>query len=162
MFWLNYGSQVHSKFRYPFFYEMCWYVLERYVQCLTKHSYLSEDFQNEGRLTGEKTKLYTSVFIDKCLDSHWVSGLLTGALWDVLWVMQCFNSLFQVLSRLSLTVQALSRGSTRMSPVSLQFCLTQVSTSHILHTAQTTHTPSNHWLVTQRTAVSLWHQTQNQ
>ncbi|KAI4897901.1 hypothetical protein NFI96_023114 [Prochilodus magdalenae] len=44
-------TKVHSKFRYPFFYEMCWYVLERYVQCLTKHSYLSEDFQKEAKLT---------------------------------------------------------------------------------------------------------------
>uniref|UniRef100_A0AAR2LIR4 [histone H3]-dimethyl-L-lysine(36) demethylase n=1 Tax=Pygocentrus nattereri TaxID=42514 RepID=A0AAR2LIR4_PYGNA len=41
-------TKVHSKFRYPFFYEMCWYVLERYVQCLTKCSYLSEDFQREA------------------------------------------------------------------------------------------------------------------
>ncbi|XP_017549114.1 lysine-specific demethylase 2B isoform X2 [Pygocentrus nattereri] len=45
-------TKVHSKFRYPFFYEMCWYVLERYVQCLTKCSYLSEDFQREASLTG--------------------------------------------------------------------------------------------------------------
>uniref|UniRef100_A0A9J8CPT1 Lysine-specific demethylase 2B n=1 Tax=Cyprinus carpio carpio TaxID=630221 RepID=A0A9J8CPT1_CYPCA len=37
-------TKVHSKFRYPFFYEMCWYVLERYVNCLTRHSHLSLDF----------------------------------------------------------------------------------------------------------------------
>uniref|UniRef100_A0A9J7ZMX6 Lysine-specific demethylase 2B n=1 Tax=Cyprinus carpio carpio TaxID=630221 RepID=A0A9J7ZMX6_CYPCA len=35
-------TKVHSKFRYPFFYEMCWYVLERYVNCLTRHSHLTE------------------------------------------------------------------------------------------------------------------------
>uniref|UniRef100_A0A8C7TIU9 Lysine-specific demethylase 2B n=1 Tax=Oncorhynchus mykiss TaxID=8022 RepID=A0A8C7TIU9_ONCMY len=29
-------TKVHSKFRYPFYNEMCWYVLERYVHCLTK------------------------------------------------------------------------------------------------------------------------------
>uniref|UniRef100_A0A672KD01 Lysine-specific demethylase 2B n=1 Tax=Sinocyclocheilus grahami TaxID=75366 RepID=A0A672KD01_SINGR len=34
-------TKVHSKFRYPFFYEMCWYVLERYVNCLTRRSHLS-------------------------------------------------------------------------------------------------------------------------
>uniref|UniRef100_A0A8C2A808 Lysine-specific demethylase 2B n=1 Tax=Cyprinus carpio TaxID=7962 RepID=A0A8C2A808_CYPCA len=33
-------TKVHSKFRYPFFYEMCWYVLERYVNCLTRRSYM--------------------------------------------------------------------------------------------------------------------------
>uniref|UniRef100_A0A8C7CUX4 Lysine-specific demethylase 2B n=1 Tax=Oncorhynchus kisutch TaxID=8019 RepID=A0A8C7CUX4_ONCKI len=29
-------TKVQSKFRYPFYNEMCWYVLERYVHCLTK------------------------------------------------------------------------------------------------------------------------------
>uniref|UniRef100_A0A8C1V2J3 Lysine-specific demethylase 2B n=1 Tax=Cyprinus carpio TaxID=7962 RepID=A0A8C1V2J3_CYPCA len=38
-------TKVHSKFRYPFFYEMCWYVLERYVNCLTRRSHLSLDFR---------------------------------------------------------------------------------------------------------------------
>uniref|UniRef100_A0A8C1RUJ1 [histone H3]-dimethyl-L-lysine(36) demethylase n=1 Tax=Cyprinus carpio TaxID=7962 RepID=A0A8C1RUJ1_CYPCA len=37
-------TKVHSKFRYPFFYEMCWYVLERYVNCLTRRSYMSLEF----------------------------------------------------------------------------------------------------------------------
>uniref|UniRef100_A0A8C2FEP9 Lysine-specific demethylase 2B n=1 Tax=Cyprinus carpio TaxID=7962 RepID=A0A8C2FEP9_CYPCA len=37
-------TKVHSKFRYPFFYEMCWYVLERYVNCLTRRSHLSLEF----------------------------------------------------------------------------------------------------------------------
>uniref|UniRef100_A0A4W4G029 [histone H3]-dimethyl-L-lysine(36) demethylase n=1 Tax=Electrophorus electricus TaxID=8005 RepID=A0A4W4G029_ELEEL len=48
-------TKVHSKFRYPFFYEMCWYVLERYVQCLTKRSYLSADFQTAAGRDGEWT-----------------------------------------------------------------------------------------------------------
>uniref|UniRef100_A0A8C2FAJ3 [histone H3]-dimethyl-L-lysine(36) demethylase n=2 Tax=Cyprinus carpio TaxID=7962 RepID=A0A8C2FAJ3_CYPCA len=38
-------TKVHSKFRYPFFYEMCWYVLERYVNCLTRRSHLSLEFR---------------------------------------------------------------------------------------------------------------------
>ncbi|XP_076876010.1 lysine (K)-specific demethylase 2Bb isoform X2 [Brachyhypopomus gauderio] len=47
-------TKVLTKFRYPFFYEMCWYVLERYVQCLTKRSYLSLDFQRAARVEGER------------------------------------------------------------------------------------------------------------
>ncbi|KAF3851781.1 hypothetical protein F7725_005136 [Dissostichus mawsoni] len=38
-------TRVPLKFRYPFFYEMCWYVLERYVFSLTKTSYLTPEFQ---------------------------------------------------------------------------------------------------------------------
>lgn len=36
------------KFRYPFYYEMCWYVLERYVFSLTKTSYLTPEFQKHS------------------------------------------------------------------------------------------------------------------
>uniref|UniRef100_A0A673M7A2 Lysine-specific demethylase 2B n=1 Tax=Sinocyclocheilus rhinocerous TaxID=307959 RepID=A0A673M7A2_9TELE len=38
-------TKVNSTFRYPFFYEMCWYVLERYVNCLTRRSHLSLEFR---------------------------------------------------------------------------------------------------------------------
>ncbi|KAM9326298.1 lysine-specific demethylase 2A [Gastrophryne carolinensis] len=38
-------TRVPTKFRYPFYYEMCWYVLERYVYCMTKRSHLTKDFQ---------------------------------------------------------------------------------------------------------------------
>ncbi|XP_035856060.1 lysine (K)-specific demethylase 2Aa isoform X3 [Sander lucioperca] len=38
-------TRVPLKFRYPFYYEMCWYVLERYVFSLTKTSYLTPEFQ---------------------------------------------------------------------------------------------------------------------
>ncbi|XP_066507893.1 lysine (K)-specific demethylase 2Bb isoform X2 [Hoplias malabaricus] len=51
-------TKVHSKFRYPFFYEMCWYVLERYVQCLTKHSYLTQEFQSEASVSGPEPSLF--------------------------------------------------------------------------------------------------------
>lgn len=34
--------QVPQKFRYPFFTEMLWYVLERYVHCLLGRSHLDE------------------------------------------------------------------------------------------------------------------------
>ncbi|XP_044762854.1 jmjC domain-containing histone demethylation protein 1-like isoform X3 [Coccinella septempunctata] len=35
------NTKVPQKFRYPFFTEMLWYVLERYVHCLLGHSHLS-------------------------------------------------------------------------------------------------------------------------
>ncbi|XP_053179841.1 lysine-specific demethylase 2A [Scomber japonicus] len=38
-------TRVPAKFRYPFYYEMCWYVLERYLYCLTKVSHLTPEFQ---------------------------------------------------------------------------------------------------------------------
>ncbi|XP_034036915.1 lysine-specific demethylase 2A isoform X2 [Thalassophryne amazonica] len=38
-------TRVPVKFRYPFYYEMCWYVLERYLYCLTNISHLSPEFQ---------------------------------------------------------------------------------------------------------------------
>lgn len=41
-------NQVPPKFRYPFFYEMCWYVLERYVYSLTNTSYLIPEFQKHS------------------------------------------------------------------------------------------------------------------
>uniref|UniRef100_A0A4W6F7D6 [histone H3]-dimethyl-L-lysine(36) demethylase n=1 Tax=Lates calcarifer TaxID=8187 RepID=A0A4W6F7D6_LATCA len=51
-------TRVPVKFRYPFYYEMCWYVLERYVFSLTKISYLTPEFQKHslgiGMTTGEE------------------------------------------------------------------------------------------------------------
>uniref|UniRef100_A0A671VNP0 [histone H3]-dimethyl-L-lysine(36) demethylase n=1 Tax=Sparus aurata TaxID=8175 RepID=A0A671VNP0_SPAAU len=41
-------TRVPVKFRYPFYYEMCWYVLERYVFSLTKTSYLTPEFQKHS------------------------------------------------------------------------------------------------------------------
>ncbi|XP_053548903.1 lysine-specific demethylase 2A-like [Bombina bombina] len=41
-------TRVPTKFRYPFYYEMCWYVLERYVYCMTQRSHLTKDFQRES------------------------------------------------------------------------------------------------------------------
>ncbi|KAF3693941.1 Lysine-specific demethylase 2A [Channa argus] len=38
-------TRVPVKFRYPFYYEMCWYVLERYLYCLTNISHLTPEFQ---------------------------------------------------------------------------------------------------------------------
>uniref|UniRef100_A0A8C7H2R2 [histone H3]-dimethyl-L-lysine(36) demethylase n=1 Tax=Oncorhynchus kisutch TaxID=8019 RepID=A0A8C7H2R2_ONCKI len=41
-------TRVPAKFRYPFYYEMCWYVLERYLYCLTNTSHLTPDFQKHS------------------------------------------------------------------------------------------------------------------
>uniref|UniRef100_A0A8D3BNA4 Lysine-specific demethylase 2B n=1 Tax=Scophthalmus maximus TaxID=52904 RepID=A0A8D3BNA4_SCOMX len=41
-------TKVHSKFRFPFYYEICWYVLERYLHCLTKRSYLSLEIRKDS------------------------------------------------------------------------------------------------------------------
>nr|XP_015221611.1 PREDICTED: lysine-specific demethylase 2B isoform X2 [Lepisosteus oculatus] len=62
-------TKVHAKFRYPFYYEMCWYVLERYVYCLTKRSHLIKGFQRESMLIDEERKLSTeSFFSDSQMD----------------------------------------------------------------------------------------------
>ncbi|KAK7930084.1 hypothetical protein WMY93_006479 [Mugilogobius chulae] len=39
---------------FPVYYEMCWYVLERYVFCLTKTSYLTPEFQKHSLGIGLK------------------------------------------------------------------------------------------------------------
>uniref|UniRef100_A0A8C7TQ45 Uncharacterized protein n=1 Tax=Oncorhynchus mykiss TaxID=8022 RepID=A0A8C7TQ45_ONCMY len=52
-------TKVHSKFRYPFYNEMCWYVLERYVHCLTKRSHLAPEFHRDPLLIDLETKLST-------------------------------------------------------------------------------------------------------
>ncbi|KAM6902108.1 lysine (K)-specific demethylase 2Bb [Xenentodon cancila] len=49
-------TKVHSKFRFPFYYEMCWYVLERYLHCLTKRSYLSQEVRREPMEYDPKAK----------------------------------------------------------------------------------------------------------
>ncbi|XP_029430803.1 lysine-specific demethylase 2A isoform X2 [Rhinatrema bivittatum] len=41
-------TRVPNKFRYPFYYEMCWYVLERYVYCMTNRSHLTKEYQRES------------------------------------------------------------------------------------------------------------------
>ncbi|KAJ1168773.1 hypothetical protein NDU88_000687 [Pleurodeles waltl] len=41
-------TRVPNKFRYPYYYEMCWYVLERYVYCMTRRSHLTKEYQKES------------------------------------------------------------------------------------------------------------------
>eukprot|EP00064_Thunnus_orientalis_P007644 superscaffoldBa00000860_g7666 len=52
-------TKVHSKFRFPFYYEIGWYVLERYVHCLTKRSYLSQEIRKEPVVMDYETKANT-------------------------------------------------------------------------------------------------------
>ncbi|XP_027010456.1 lysine-specific demethylase 2A isoform X1 [Tachysurus fulvidraco] len=47
-------TRVPAKFRYPFYYEMCWYVLERYLYCLTNISHLTPEFQRHSLGIGLK------------------------------------------------------------------------------------------------------------
>lgn len=47
-------TRVPSKFRYPFYFEMCWYVLERYLYCLTNTSHLTPEFQKHSLGIGLK------------------------------------------------------------------------------------------------------------
>ncbi|XP_076831629.1 lysine (K)-specific demethylase 2Aa isoform X3 [Brachyhypopomus gauderio] len=47
-------TRVPPKFRYPFYYEMCWYVLERYLYSLTNTSYLIPEFQKHSLGIGLK------------------------------------------------------------------------------------------------------------
>ncbi|KAL7889669.1 hypothetical protein AOLI_G00019270 [Acnodon oligacanthus] len=47
-------TRVPAKFRYPFYYEMCWYVLERYLYSLTNTSYLIPEFQKHSLCIGLK------------------------------------------------------------------------------------------------------------
>uniref|UniRef100_A0A671N798 [histone H3]-dimethyl-L-lysine(36) demethylase n=1 Tax=Sinocyclocheilus anshuiensis TaxID=1608454 RepID=A0A671N798_9TELE len=53
-------TRVPAKFRYPFYFEMCWYVLERYLYCLTNTSHLTPEFQKHslgiGQCTNHKCK----------------------------------------------------------------------------------------------------------
>uniref|UniRef100_A0A8D2PIK9 Lysine-specific demethylase 2B n=1 Tax=Zosterops lateralis melanops TaxID=1220523 RepID=A0A8D2PIK9_ZOSLA len=58
-------TRVHAKFRYPFYYEMCWYVLERYVSCVTQRCHLSKEYQKESMLIGDATPF----------SPFWCSGL---------------------------------------------------------------------------------------
>ncbi|KAG8514964.1 Lysine-specific demethylase 2B, partial [Galemys pyrenaicus] len=49
-------TRVQPKFRYPFYYEMCWYVLERYVYCVTRRSHLTREYQTESMLVDAPRK----------------------------------------------------------------------------------------------------------
>uniref|UniRef100_A0A665XEK2 [histone H3]-dimethyl-L-lysine(36) demethylase n=1 Tax=Echeneis naucrates TaxID=173247 RepID=A0A665XEK2_ECHNA len=73
-------TRVPAKFRYPFYYEMCWYVLERYLYCLTNISHLTPEFQKyslgigEDRLTQENILVTFFFFVCTDLNSAQVTA----------------------------------------------------------------------------------------
>uniref|UniRef100_A0A8C7QXJ9 [histone H3]-dimethyl-L-lysine(36) demethylase n=1 Tax=Oncorhynchus mykiss TaxID=8022 RepID=A0A8C7QXJ9_ONCMY len=60
-------TRVPAKFRYPFYYEMCWYVLERYLFSLTNTSYLTPDFQKHSLGIGQCQQHYPLSLPPLCL-----------------------------------------------------------------------------------------------
>lgn len=48
-------TKVPTKFRYPFYIEIHWYVLERYVHCLTGKSYLSKETSSDNDIQKRST-----------------------------------------------------------------------------------------------------------
>uniref|UniRef100_A0A674NY21 [histone H3]-dimethyl-L-lysine(36) demethylase n=1 Tax=Takifugu rubripes TaxID=31033 RepID=A0A674NY21_TAKRU len=58
-------TRVPTKFRYPFYYEMCWYVLERYVFSLTKTSYLTPEFQKHSLGIGMEIPIEKGIVDDE-------------------------------------------------------------------------------------------------
>uniref|UniRef100_A0A803THR0 Lysine-specific demethylase 2B n=1 Tax=Anolis carolinensis TaxID=28377 RepID=A0A803THR0_ANOCA len=62
-------TRVQAKFRYPFYYEMCWYVLERYVFCVAQRSHLSKEYQKESMFIDTTRKHSLDSFSsDSCAD----------------------------------------------------------------------------------------------
>uniref|UniRef100_A0A8C5P6R6 Lysine-specific demethylase 2B n=1 Tax=Leptobrachium leishanense TaxID=445787 RepID=A0A8C5P6R6_9ANUR len=59
-------TRVQARFRYPFYYEMCWYVLERYLCTLTKKSHLKA-FPGESMLFD-----ITKTSIDSISSDSWL------------------------------------------------------------------------------------------
>uniref|UniRef100_A0A671RXB8 [histone H3]-dimethyl-L-lysine(36) demethylase n=1 Tax=Sinocyclocheilus anshuiensis TaxID=1608454 RepID=A0A671RXB8_9TELE len=54
-------TRVPAKFRYPFFHEMCWYVLERYLYSVTNTSHLIPEFQKHSLGIGQYINTVPSV-----------------------------------------------------------------------------------------------------
>lgn len=69
-------TKVPSKFRYPFYNEMLWYVLERYVYCLTGKTNLSK--LEDGKPVGESSK---EIFNGSNLTSFELNGLKSIIMW---------------------------------------------------------------------------------
>lgn len=61
---------------------MCWYVLERYVYCITSRSHLTKDFQKESLSMGEPPALpVRPLFLPHTYQSDFVHppvGILLG------------------------------------------------------------------------------------
>uniref|UniRef100_A0A8D2QIZ0 Lysine-specific demethylase 2B n=1 Tax=Zonotrichia albicollis TaxID=44394 RepID=A0A8D2QIZ0_ZONAL len=71
-------TRVHAKFRYPFYYEMCWYVLERYVSCVTQRCHLSKEYQRESMVIGEVNADYAYVGKQKATVMRYLKRTLSN------------------------------------------------------------------------------------
>ncbi|XP_075320358.1 lysine (K)-specific demethylase 2Aa isoform X2 [Odontesthes bonariensis] len=67
-------TRVPVKFRYPFFYEMCWYVLERYIFSLTRTSYLTPEFQKHTLGIGLKCPSGSDAVSEQGMEQHEEGG----------------------------------------------------------------------------------------
>jgi len=69
-------TKVPSKFRYPFYNEMLWYVLNRYVYCLTGKSHLKVD--DNGNFLSENQTGNANLFKNALKAKHCANNLLTS------------------------------------------------------------------------------------
>uniref|UniRef100_A0A673AWW0 Lysine-specific demethylase 2B n=1 Tax=Sphaeramia orbicularis TaxID=375764 RepID=A0A673AWW0_9TELE len=76
-------TKVHSKFRFPFYYEMCWYVLERYIYCLTKRSYLCQETRKETQVRDDDGEKSERVSADDPSSPETMKGKLLKAVLSV-------------------------------------------------------------------------------
>uniref|UniRef100_A0A8C5A7S1 Lysine-specific demethylase 2B n=1 Tax=Gadus morhua TaxID=8049 RepID=A0A8C5A7S1_GADMO len=75
-------TKVNSKFRYPFYHEMCWYVLERYVCCLTKKSYLSKELHKDPQRDLHLIYSELNINISKAISSRLASPCFSSNVSD--------------------------------------------------------------------------------
>ncbi|KAL5016594.1 hypothetical protein ScPMuIL_006183 [Solemya velum] len=57
-------THVPHKFRYPFYNEICWYVLARYLNCLTGKNYLEKPVYEDEELSPLSSKLSKVVTVE--------------------------------------------------------------------------------------------------
>ncbi|KAI4819652.1 hypothetical protein KUCAC02_004892 [Chaenocephalus aceratus] len=86
-------TRVPAKFRYPFYYEMCWYVLERYLYCQTNISHLTPEFKKYSLGVGltkadmeniDSNKNGTSNGVDSDTENKEIKEEALEGLWNLL------------------------------------------------------------------------------
>lgn len=76
--------EVPAKFRYPFYYEMCWYALERYLYCLTNMSHYTPEFQKYSLGLGKKCLTcfpFPAFFPEISFKPFFISFVRFGTVW---------------------------------------------------------------------------------
>lgn len=82
-------TKVPAKFRYPFYHEILWYVLERYVDCLTGKSHLTLTDDGHSIDTEHQTRdslLSSSTSKSKVPHIHLTSFELNGLKAIIMWL----------------------------------------------------------------------------